>query len=74
MANTTTATAKEVQMFWRLCLDLNSDDQTTVADALDELDVLRDYTDCPSLKEQCSRMLERGAAKAPADVNQKVLA
>ena len=73
MTNTTTATAKEVKMFWRLCHDLRSDDRQLVADALDELDVLRDFTDCPSLKEQCSKMIERVAARAAGEIERKAL-
>ena len=67
----TAVVANEVRMFWRICQDLKSDDEQTVAEALDEMDVLREYTDNPVLKDQCTKMIERMTARA-AGVERKV--
>lgn len=60
----TAVVANEVRMFWRICLELRSEDPQIVAEAIDEMDVLREYTDNPALKEQCTKMIERMTARA----------
>ena len=67
-----TVVANEVRMFWRVCQDLKSEDPQIVADALDEMDVLRMHTDNPVLKDQCTKMIERMAARAAGGVERKV--
>lgn len=69
----TAVVAKEVRMFWRVCQELKSEDPQIVADAIDEMDVLRMHTDNPVLKEQCSRMIERLAARAAGEVGRNTL-
>lgn len=69
----TAVVANEVRMFWRICQELKSEDPQIVTEAIDEMDVLREYTDNPALKEQCSRMIERMAARAAGEVERKVL-
>ena len=68
----TAIVANEVRMFWRVCQDLNSEDPQIVADAIDEMDVLRDYTSNPVLKAQCSKMIERVAARVVGEAERKV--
>lgn len=68
----TAVVANEVRMFWRICQDFRSGDPQIVTEAIDEMDVLREYTDNPALKEQCTKMIERMAARAVGEVERKV--
>ena len=67
----TAVVANEVRMFWRICQDFRSEDPQIVTEAIDEMDVLREYTDNQALKEQCTKMNERMTARAPG-VERKV--
>lgn len=72
MSMKTAVVANEVRMFWRVCQDLKSEDPQIVADAIVEMDVLRMHTDNPVLKDQCTKMIERMAARTAGDVERKV--
>ena len=60
--------ANEVKMFWRLAQDMRQAEARgeCLSDMLDELDVLRDYTDHAPLKDQCEKLMRLYAARMTA--------
>ena len=66
--NTKSEIANEVKMFWRLAQDMRQAEARgeCLTDMLDDLDVLRDYTDHAPLKDQCEKLMRLYAARMNA--------